>query len=629
MIGTRIAAAALVVVVGAGLALAGPLAAAADDDPTTVPDDGSVAGEGYPGSPEDEARIVAAEDGRISSARAIANATQWTGINGYLPFRIAQGTGYTLVLPAREAAYTFDDLLRYLPRTLVRQEDGSYLLSDDIVVDQGATLSLRSRDGLVLKLASSADDFASIVTVGGSLEIVGDPDHHVTVESWDATRGAVDSDTTDGRAYLRVMGGRAAFSAVDFSSLGFWSGLTGGVSLSGIDTASVFEPGAVGATDAGNTTVYGSELLPVGGDTAQDDLSATGGGATADFGYVSALVSDTSFHGNAFGLFVTGADGVEIRDSEATGNLVDGIVFHRYVSNSTIRNTVSADNGRDGVALRRASTGIVMDRLTIRDNRNNGVTINGSSLADGPSATGMSTGTYGNNELTSSTIRGNGRYGVEVIGGVNTRLEGNKVSGSEMGIVATRGAEQVTIEDNTLTDISRQGIALRDGVSDSEVTRNEVTGGEHGIYARDSSAKVTRNTVTEVTRHGITFIGDAAGAMIQDNTVSGRGLSAIDVARASGATVGENDVDDWVLTKPWDVVLRGVFQPLTVMWLALGLIVLVTALSGLGRRRVGEVRNPYANLAPLSSFTRGEVARDEIEVPPARRNEIVEEARAS
>lgn len=623
----RIRAAALAAVLGTGLAFTAPFAAIAET-PASDPGDGSVAGAGYPGSPKEESRIVASEDARISSARAIANATQWTGVTGYQPFRIAQGAGYTLVLPARANPYTFDDLLRFLPRTLVRQEDGSYLLSDDIVVDQGATLSIRSRDGLVLKLASSSADFASIVTVGGSLEIVGDPDHHVTVESWDATRGALDADTSDGRAYVRVMGGRAAFSAVDFSTLGFWSGLTGGVSLSGIDTASVFDPGAVGTSETGNTTVYGSELLPVGGDAPQDDLTATGGGANADFGYVSALVSDTSFHGNAFGLFVTGADGVEIRDSEATDNLVDGIVFHRYVSNSTIRNTLASGNGQDGIALRRASTGIVMDRLTVQGNGGNGVTINGTSLADGPSATGMSTGVYGNNELTSSTIRGNGRYGVEVIGGVNTRLVGNAVSGSEMGIVASRGAEQVTIDGNTLDDIARQGIALRDGVVEAEISRNEIAGGEHGIYARDSAATVARNTIDDVTRHGITFVGDATGAVIEQNTITGRGLSAVDTARATGATVGENDVEAWVLTKPWDVVLRGIFQPLTVMWIALGLVVLVTAVTGLGRHRGGP-RNPYANLAPLASFTRGEVAREEIDVPARWRSDHAAEARAS
>ena len=75
------------------------------------------------------------------------------------------------MLPARDASYTFDDLLEYLPRSLVRQPDGSYLLSENIVVEQGATLSIRSREGLVLRLASDDSGFISIVTIGGSLEV--------------------------------------------------------------------------------------------------------------------------------------------------------------------------------------------------------------------------------------------------------------------------------------------------------------------------------------------------------------------------------------------------------------------------------------------------------------------------
>ena len=479
-----------------------------------------------------------AEDRRVSAVRAIANATQWTGVTQYRPFRIPGDDGdYTLVLPARDASYTFDDLLEYLPRSLVRQPDGSYLLSDDVVVDQGATLSIRSRDGLVLRLASDDSGFTSIVTIGGSLEVIGETEHPVVVSSWDTVRGAADTDTTDGRAYVRVMGGRAAFAAAEFSDLGFWSGMTGGVSLTGMDTLTAIDIADASATsESGNPEVYGTELLPVGEESETTDL-ATAGNDLDGYGYVSASVIDTSFTANAFGLFVTGAQGVEIRDSRAVDNLVDGIVFHRYVTNSTIRSTTSSGNGQDGIALRRATTGIVLDRLTVTDNARNGVLMNGSKLADGPSATGMSTGVYGNNELTDSTLSGNGRYGVEILGGEKTSIEGNTISDSEMGIVASNAAAEVIVDGNTLEGIARQGIALRDGVTASEVTRNEITGGEHGIYLRDTVADVNRNTITEATRHGITLIGDVHGTVITDNIVSGRGLSAIDTARAEGATV--------------------------------------------------------------------------------------------
>ena len=71
-----------------------------------------------------------------------------------------------------------------------------------------------------------------------------------------------------------------------------------------------------------------------------------------------------------------------------------------------------------------------------------------------------------------------------------------------------------------------------------------------------------------------------------------------------------NDTGAWVSTKPIDVVLRSIFQPLTILWLSLGLILLITALTGIGRRRRG-FRNPYAERVPLSSFTKGVISPDE------------------
>jgi hypothetical protein len=59
------------------------------------------------------------------------------------------------------------------------------------------------------------------------------------------------------------------------------------------------------------------------------------------------------------------------------------------------------------------------------------------------------------------------------------------------------------------------------------------------------------------------------------------------------------------------VVLRGILQPLTVMWLILALLLVVSAVSSIGRKNTG-FKHPYASLAPLSSFTRGVVDRDSL-----------------
>jgi hypothetical protein len=54
-----------------------------------------------------------------------------------------------------------------------------------------------------------------------------------------------------------------------------------------------------------------------------------------------------------------------------------------------------------------------------------------------------------------------------------------------------------------------------------------------------------------------------------------------------------------------------VFQPLTVIWLLLALLLLVTALTRSGPQ-FGTIRHPYAERVPLTSLSRGIVSRESI-----------------
>ena len=168
MRGQKRRAAAAVVLAGVFAIMLPPLSAQADE---VEPGQTSVTGDPYPGDPALESLLVAAEDRRLIEVRAISNAAGWTNLNQGRPYRLVTGNTYTLVLIRRDAAYTLDDLLDYAPSTFVRQPDGSYLLSENIVIEQGATLRLASRNGLVLHLASTPDAFVSIVTIGGALEL--------------------------------------------------------------------------------------------------------------------------------------------------------------------------------------------------------------------------------------------------------------------------------------------------------------------------------------------------------------------------------------------------------------------------------------------------------------------------
>jgi hypothetical protein len=125
-----------------------------------------------------------------------------------------------------------------------------------------------------------------------------------------------------------------------------------------------------------------------------------------------------------------------------------------------------------------------------------------------------------------------------------------------------------------------------------EITGNVVSGSLTGVYVRDSSAVVERNTVNRMTNHAVTVVGAATGTVVSDNTISGRGPSAVDIKRADAVMVGENDTSGWVSTKPFWTIVRNALQPLTIMWLSLGLVLVATALKGT-RHRMRGLTHPY------------------------------------
>ena len=179
------------------------------------------------------AALVAAEDRRLLDIRTVSTLARWQNRAQKAPYRLSTPEGYTLVLTARSAVYTFADLLKLQPQTLLRLSDGSYLLTEHIVVLAGAELDLARPNGLNLHLASSAEGFVSIVSMGGRLKVVGTVDHPVRINSWDEGAAVPDTKTGDGRAYIRAVGGQLQISYAEISDLGFWSGRTGGVSLTG------------------------------------------------------------------------------------------------------------------------------------------------------------------------------------------------------------------------------------------------------------------------------------------------------------------------------------------------------------------------------------------------------------
>lgn len=607
-----------VLVLGQSLGVAG--AAGAQESIGTPP----VTGTEYPGDPSSEAEYVAAEDQRLLEVRTVGSLSSWSDTPIKAPYRLATGAAYTLVLTSRSEPYTAEDLLGLAPQTFVRQPDGSYLLSENIVIDLGATLNLGAAGGLRLKLASDEKGFVSIVNYGGRLNVQGTTGAPAEISSFDRQSGKPDDVTDDGRAYIRSIGGQISIKHAEISSLGFWSGRTGGLSLTGTDRPTggaldslgrsldlgerdpVAKSGGEGPEVEGNRGSALGEVLPSGElPVPMLDMESP------EYSFVSAAISDTTVQDNAFGIFVSGANGLDIRESSFSDNLVGGIVLHRYVVNAVVEATDTLRNGQDGVVLSRATTGIVLSEVRANDNGRNGVTISGQPLADGPNATGMSVDSYGNNSLANSEASDNGRYGVEVLGGRNVAVLANDVDGNRMGVVVRAEAESVDVVGNRVDGSVSQGIAVRDGVTRAAVTGNIVTGGETSLYIRDSSATVESNTLTNALNHAVSLVGAVGATELQQNKLSGRGPSAIDAKRAPDVSrsTWTNDTSGWQDTTPFLVTLKRFLQPLTLMWLLLGALLVFTAVHGARARR--HKGHPYADKLPVSDGVPARAVRRE------------------
>jgi hypothetical protein len=545
---------------------------------------------------ERQAALVAAEDRRLTEIRTVASLGRWQGKNWKTPYRLSSGSGYTLVLTASSVPYTLEDLQKLAPQTLLRMSDGSFLLTENIVVAARATLHLSAPGGLTLRLASGSNGFATLVSFGGTVELEGEQGAPLTITSWDANRAAPDLRTVDGRAYVRAIGGQFEAKYVRFSHLGFWSGRTGGLSLTGQDrpnTGAIESLGQTRKADDGVPSLLDDVAKQPAG-PLQEGQAPTLKYTVPELDYVSTRIADTTIDGDAFGLFVSGANGVQIDRSTIKNSSIAGVVLHRYVTNGAISKTVSEHNVGDGITLDRATTGITINESTARSNSGSGFSLSGRALADGPSAAGSPLTNYGNSSISNSVATGNGHYGIEVTGGFKMGLQNNRIMGNDMGIVVTGPASDVSITGNTVRNTQRHGIALLDGVTASTVTGNVVDGAGTGVYLRGSSAEVRGNTVQRARSHGVSLVGSVSGTQIEYNVLAGSGPSALDIGRSNGHVVRTgNQVGGWHDTSPWYFLFKKLLHPMTALWTLIALLVVTSAVRGRGRPR--EIEHPYAH----------------------------------
>jgi parallel beta-helix repeat protein len=596
-----------ILVVALGLTLLGTAPARANPGP---PEPGE-------GNSKHAAALVDSEDQRIIQTRAVLSSILQAGgaeaVGAKRPQMFGSAYGKTLVLPERasNAPYTVADLVKLPGGYFKKLSDGSYLLGAHLFVAAGAELRLTSP--LTLRMGSIPGSFSSIVSFGGVISIIGKAANPVRITSWNQQTKQSDTQAGDGRAYIRAIGGQFRMDHAEVTDLGFWSGRTGGIALTGterpvsaskhLSKAQRHEAKQQRLKKKKNA---GSEQSGGGpGDLEIEPAGPDAKGGTASHIPAANLVTGSIQHstitGNAYGIFVSGSDRTQIIDDRINGSLVHGVLLHRYTKNATIQDTTVTGSGGDGFVLSRATQSVRITRCTSEGNSGNGFTLNGQPLAEGPSASGESLQAFGTSSVNGSVARDNRRYGVELLGGTNLAVQTSKVYGGDMGIVVRAGASGVQISGNELTGQIRQGIALRDGVTGAQVAGNIITGVQTGIYLRDSNGDLVGNTVRGATSHAITLRGAAGGSRVTGNTLDGKGTSAVSTAASHGRiSKSNNHTDGWhdtstLLSKAMEYV-----KPMNVIWTCVFLLVVLAMFRarGTGQRRTKQ--DPYELQRPLA-----------------------------
>src|SRR5699024_4652463 len=186
-------------------------------------------------------------------------------------------------------------------------------------------------------------------------------------------------------------------------------------------------------------------------------------------------------------------------------------------------------------------------------------------------------------------------------------LHGIYDTGHSSWIVFVCPADEVEVSDNRVHRSTQHGISLRDGITGAQLRGNRVVGADTAIYSRGSAGEISGNSVSRVTNHGLTVIDQPGTTTLSRNTIAGRGPAATDTSRSGTSAVSvANASATWDATTPVPVILQLIFQPLTVLWLLIAAVLVVSARATVrGRPGIRPRSHPYADHTPLTELSAG------------------------
>jgi parallel beta-helix repeat protein len=448
-----------------------------------------------------------------------------------LPFRRVDGaTGMaSIILPAKDEPYTFAELIETFPVSFSWIDEGEdLLLKDDVIVGEGAQLSIDSSTAATIRLLSTPDRFVTITSWRGKLEFTGTESRPLRIFDWNPDDSSVDTELADGRSWIHTRRGVMSMRWVDATYLGFATGSLSGVAWEG-----------------------------------RSDDPARGN------------VSYSTFSYNYFGAYTFEAIEMEWRFNTFSHNLGYGFDPHDHSDRFIVEYNVAEYNGTHGIIF---SRGCKSNTIQFNQSSNNGQ--HGIVLDDGPNFNPDGTlrdrpGIASDSNLVRYNVVFGNDVGIVLDGGTENVVSDNVVSYNNIGVRMKDAVVANHIDSNKFINNTKIGVYLYNGSDSNDVTDNSFTGGGIAIELKDSrSNQILGNDIRDVTSSAIYLVGDVSETTIHDNHAESSG-SELNDSHSTGnvSYTGNNFGPEKAESSQWSIAAsakRGAIWSLLLLFPLLG-----------------------------------------------------------
>ncbi len=367
---------------------------------------------------------------------------------------MVRGRGNRITLPDLAALDGFVHIKEVEPKT--------WLLTSNLVLENGVVLDIAGENVNWLKLQSNKDNFVTMIFNNNRVTFDG-----VRVTSWDTIANDFDRDFKDGRSYILSKGnGRLDIYNSDFSYLGYkHKDFTVG--------------GTYGVSWRIPSDSFGSNIM-------------------------TGEVLNSKFHNNYFGVYTYGATGMVFKNNKFYENIQYGFDPHDDSNNFLVDSNEAYNNGNHGFIFSKRCYGNILVNNISKNNKLHGIMLHADS---------------NNNFVYNNIVEGN-LDGIAIWGSNNNEIANNLVKNNKRGIRVNYGSKNNSFVSNELRGSTQYGFYFYDGAVENKAIGNILTDNLTAFYVK-SSKNLFENNLIFKAKNAFFFMGDATNNIMNLNYAEG------------------------------------------------------------------------------------------------------------